>query len=611
MQFENLDLHPDLAKGIADAGYTDCMPVQEAVFGHSFSGRDILAQSQTGTGKTAAFLVSIFNRITKDPEWQRRKALILAPTRELAVQIEEEARMLGAHLGVSMGSFYGGVGYGQQYVMLRNDVQLIIGTPGRILDLLRQGRMKLVDVGFLVIDEADRMFDMGFVDELRNVLRYLPKTGRRQTFLFSATLGLRVKDLAWEYLVEPVEIVIEPEHVTVDLVTQELHHVGSHEKFGLLLGILARDRPKSALIFCNQKNMVEEVARRLKINGIECDYIMGDLPQTRRLAIIDSLKAGRLAILVATDVAARGLDVDGLDLVVNYDVPNEAETYVHRIGRTARAGKAGRAVTLACEKFVYGLPSVEKFIGQRIPVMPFDPELVLEDRSSRMNYRHAREKAGTENSRRRGERLDRHRDPGRPRRRDGADGPEERAPVPRSAPAASGGARKDVRIPSGGVDPVRETGGRLGSGAGDGRTGSVGVPASRVPAGRPSAVPAGHAGEDPYALSQEERMRRYRERFRSGTDSVRPGFGDATAPGAGSGRAGTGPAGEREGRGGGTRTRTVPEGGSVPAREPVVRRDIVSPQSPDVAGNAAGADPGARQGLVARLRALFSRKPAR
>jgi superfamily II DNA/RNA helicase len=341
MEFSELNLHPDLKRGLDDAGYVTCMPVQENVFTHSFSGEDIYAQSQTGTGKTAAFLISIFHRIMSSNELRSRKALILAPTRELAVQIENEARKLGKYLPISTGAFFGGVSYGPQVDKLRADVQIIIGTPGRITDLLQQGKMILNEVGFLVIDEADRMFDMGFIDDLRRLLRYLPQARERQTFLFSATLGLRVKDLAWEYMSTPREISIEPEHVTVELVTQELYHVGNHETFRLLLGILARENPKSALIFCNQKNMVEELARRLQVNGIPCEFIMGDLPQNRRLEIIERLKAGKLAILVATDVAARGLDVDALDLVINYDVPNEAESYVHRIGRTARAGKAG------------------------------------------------------------------------------------------------------------------------------------------------------------------------------------------------------------------------------------------------------------------------------
>jgi ATP-dependent RNA helicase RhlB len=397
MEFQELNLHPDLQRGIDEAGFTTCMPVQEMVFAHSLSGEDIYAQSQTGTGKTAAFLISIMQRIMSDPALRTRKVLILAPTRELAVQIEAETKKLGKHLPITAGAFYGGVSYGPQVDMLRADVQIIVGTPGRIIDLLQQGKMLFKDVGFLVIDEADRMFDMGFIDDLRKLLRYLPPAEKRQTYLFSATLGLRVKDLAWEYMREPKEISIEPEKVTVELVTQELYHVGSHEKLSLLMGLLEREKPESCLVFCNQKFMVEELARRLKVNGFDCEFIMGDLPQARRSEVIERLKAGKIRILVATDVAARGLDVEALELVVNYDVPEDAESYVHRIGRTARAGKAGKAITLACEKFVYGLYSIEKYLGSKIPVLPFDEALLLEDRSSGMRF--SRDRGGEGRSR--------------------------------------------------------------------------------------------------------------------------------------------------------------------------------------------------------------------
>ena len=397
MEFRELNLHPDLQKSIDEAGFTTCMPVQEKVFAHSLAGEDIYAQSQTGTGKTAAFLISIMQRIMTDPEMRTRKALILAPTRELAVQIEAETEKLGKYLPITAGAFFGGVSYGPQVDMLRADVQIIVGTPGRIIDLLQQGKMLFKDVGFLVIDEADRMFDMGFIDDLRKLLRYLPPADRRQTYLFSATLGLRVKDLAWEYMRSPNEISIEPEKVTVELVSQELYHVGSHEKLSLLLGLLERENPKSCLVFCNQKFMVEELARRLKINGFDCEFIMGDLPQSKRLEVIERLKAGRIKLLVATDVAARGLDIDALDLVVNYDVPEDAESYVHRIGRTARAGKSGKAITLACEKFVYGLYAIEKYLGFKIPVVAFGESLLLEDRSRGVRF--SRDRGGEGRSR--------------------------------------------------------------------------------------------------------------------------------------------------------------------------------------------------------------------
>jgi ATP-dependent RNA helicase RhlB len=545
MEYSELTMHPDLARSIVDAGYVTCMPVQAAVFPHAFAGEDIYAQSQTGTGKTAAFLVSIFQRIMEDPQSRHRKVLILAPTRELAVQIEAEARKLAKHLPISMGCFYGGVAYGPQFDMLRDKVQMIIGTPGRIIDLVEQGKMLLRDVGFLVVDEADRMFDMGFIDDLRKLLRYLPPPKERQTYLFSATLNFRIKNLAWEYMDEPKEILIEAETVTVDLVSQELYHVGSDEKFRVLLGLLERDKPKSALIFCNQKFMAEEISRRLGINGYECEYIMGDLPQAKRLQVIERLKAGNLAILVATDVAARGLDVNALDVVVNYDVPMEPESYVHRIGRTARAGAAGKAITLACEKFVYGLPAIEKYIETKIPVFPVTPELFGDDKSSGVRFGHSRDRArtsgdrvgnrgGTHGTGSRGPGYassggDRH---GRPAHDRGDRRPnhaDRGAPRP-SAPPRDGAPRPDAARTSQPRPQTRE-GGRPNGDRPQQNRGPVQQGARAYSPQQPDRqrAPAPRTGSqqsrDPYAISSEERMSRYKEKY-AGPSSGQPATED-------------------------------------------------------------------------------------
>jgi ATP-dependent RNA helicase RhlB len=552
MEFQDLNLHPDLFKGIQEAGFTSCMPVQEMVFAHSLSGRDIYAQSQTGTGKTAAFLISIFQRIMTVPELRTRKVLILAPTRELAVQIEAEAAKLGKYLSVSAGAFYGGVSYGPQVDMLREDVQVIVGTPGRVIDLLQQGKMLLQEVRFLVIDEADRMFDMGFIDDIRKLLRYLPKASDRQTYLFSATLGLRVKDLAWEYMRDPAEISIEPEHVTVDLVTQELYHVGSHEKMSLLLGLLDREKPESCLIFCNQKFMVEELARRLKVNGYDCEYIMGDLPQAKRLEVIERLKAGQVKMLVATDVAARGLDIDALALVVNYDVPEDAESYVHRIGRTARAGKAGKAITLACEKFVYGLYAIEKYLGDKIPVMPFEESLLLADRSSGIRFSHERGGQGRGREERRGG----GRSPSGP---SSSRRPESRRPAP----------RPDGRQPP---RPQARPEGDQGRGQ----------------APRPAPQRQG----DPYAMPEEERMRRYKEKYAA-----------EAGTGGGAPKQGSRPKGQRpaEQKPQGQRPQqNAPRGASRPpiAQNPPQRQ----------APRTQPAVPAKKPGIVDRLKGLFGKK---
>ncbi len=591
MDYSELSMHPDLAKGVEDAGYVSCMPVQAAVFPHAFAGEDIYAQSQTGTGKTAAFLVSIFQRIMSDAPSRHRKVLILAPTRELAAQIEDEARKLGKHLPITIGSFYGGVSYGPQLDMLRDNVQMIIGTPGRIIDLVQQGKMLLRDVGFLVVDEADRMFDMGFIDDLRKLLRYLPPPKDRQTFLFSATLNFRIKNLAWEYMDEPKEIVIEAETVTVDLVTQELYHVGSDEKFKTLLGLLARDKPKSALVFCNQKFMAEEIARRLGINGYECEYIMGDLPQAKRLQVIEKLKAGQLSLLVATDVAARGLDVNGLDLVINYDVPMDPESYVHRIGRTARAGATGKAITLACEKFVYGLPAIEKYIETKIPVCPVTEELFGVDKSSGVRFGHSHDRARPGSDRSGG----RQSYGGRGSR----DGRGERSGPPRSR---SG----DGRGPSDG---------RRGEPRRDHRQGGPGArqDAQRrrpdAPDARRQAVAP---GADPYAVNSEERMRRYKEKYAAG--DRRGGAPAGERPDTGK------PAAERGQRKDGAARRDAagnassPRGGQQPrardrAQAPRQHSSRPAPRqaqgTPNRAENQAGEAAAKKPGLLSRLKRLL------
>jgi ATP-dependent RNA helicase RhlB len=363
------------------------MPVQEQVLSSAFGGQDLYVQSQTGTGKTAAYLIVIFQRLLSEPLIHGKKAIIMVPTRELAVQVEEEAKQLGKYLPFVVGSFYGGVGYGQQQQLLRDNAQILVGTPGRVLDLNSSGYMNLMDIAFLVLDEADRMFDMGFYPDLRKLIKVVPPADKRQTMLFSATLNAWVKNLAWEYTKSPREIEIKPETVTVDEVEQILYHVHSDDKMKFLLGILERENPESAIIFCNTKRYTEIVAKRLEINGIACEFIMGDLPQFKRLKIIEDLKAGKTRFLVATDVAARGLDVDDLAMVINYDLPVEAENYVHRIGRTARAGKTGKAVSLASEQDVYELPAIERYIGKKIPAAYADESLMGKDKSAGMRLR--------------------------------------------------------------------------------------------------------------------------------------------------------------------------------------------------------------------------------
>jgi len=382
MKFTEFNFSDKVLEGIQKAGFTECMPVQAEVFQHGLNAKqDVTVQSRTGTGKTAAFLLTIFELFTRHPE-KEHKALIIAPTRELAVQIEQEAKLLGKDLPYKIGSFYGGVGYKDQDRMLKEGVDIIIGTPGRLLDYAQSKKLPLHAVDILVIDEADRLFDMGFLPDLKKMMRQLVKPEQRQTMLFSATLGTRVAQLAWEYMNKAQEIVIDNDRVTVDEITQELYHTSNHEKMQLLLGLLKREEPDNALIFSNTKDMAVKLAKRLTMNGYQAEYIMGDLPQNKRQAIINRIKEGNLEILVATDVAARGLHINDLDLVINYDIPEDPENYVHRIGRTARAGKSGKAISLACEKYVYGLEAIHEFIGIKIPTEWADESLLTaEDKS--------------------------------------------------------------------------------------------------------------------------------------------------------------------------------------------------------------------------------------
>ncbi len=386
MKFTDFEFNEDILKGIKDAGFTDCMPVQAETFQTINQNRDVFAQSQTGTGKTAAFLISIYQMLLEDKHFKGRKALIVVPTRELAVQIEKEAEVLGKYLDFRVGSFYGGVGYNQQEDMLEQGVDILIGTPGRLIDFSKSGKIRFSEMGILVIDEADRLFDMGFLPDLRSMLTKMAPADERRTMLFSATLSAKVGNLAWEYMNNPGEIVIEPEQVTVEAIQQELFHVGADEKMKVLLGLFEREKPETAIVFANTKHTSYEVAKRLEHNGYAARCLMGDLPQKKRLKIVEDTKEGKVRFLVATDVAARGLHINDLSMVVNYDVPSDAESYVHRIGRTARAGKTGKAYTLACEKFVYGLPAIEKLIGQKIPVSWVDEDLMVEDKSAGMRF---------------------------------------------------------------------------------------------------------------------------------------------------------------------------------------------------------------------------------
>ncbi|HPX90972.1 MAG TPA: DEAD/DEAH box helicase, partial [Spirochaetota bacterium] len=309
MKFIELGLDEKLLKGIESAGFKDCTEVQEETFKHSLKGKDVLVQSQTGTGKTAAFLITIFQMLLARDDFKNRKALILAPTRELVLQIEKESKILGTFTDLKTASFFGGIGYDKQEEALREGVDIVIATPGRLLDFAQSGKILFSDFSILVIDEADRMFDMGFYPDIKMILRKLPPSSRRLSMLFSATLSTRVKNLAWEFMNEAIEINMSGDQITVDKIRQTLYHIGTNEKMKLLLGLLKKHNPGNVLIFANTKHEVVRIAASLTANGYNCNYIIGDLPQKKRMRIIEDIKSGKLKYLVATDVAARGLHI--------------------------------------------------------------------------------------------------------------------------------------------------------------------------------------------------------------------------------------------------------------------------------------------------------------
>jgi ATP-dependent RNA helicase RhlB len=382
MEFSELDLPHEVIQGIEHSGFKTCTPVQEAVLPRAIRGEDVAAQAQTGTGKTAAFLISLFTRMVRNPVMDlgnSPQALIIAPTRELADQIFHEAERLGKFTGFRSLAVYGGIDYDKQRQALAGGVDVLIGTPGRLIDYFKQHVYSLKKTRYLIIDEADRMFDMGFIDDLRYLLKKLPDYTKRQSMLFSATLSYRVMELAYEHMNLPEKISITPEQVTVEKVEQVLYHVGKHEKVPLLLGLLAREAPARALIFVNTRRAADMVVERLNRNNWKAQAITGDIEQKKRLRILSDFKEGRLAILVATDVASRGIDVKDVTHVFNYDLPQDAEDYVHRIGRTGRAGATGKALSLACEEYVFSLESIEQYIGQKIPVDWADESLFVKE----------------------------------------------------------------------------------------------------------------------------------------------------------------------------------------------------------------------------------------
>jgi ATP-dependent RNA helicase RhlB len=383
LTFSALGLVEPLMRGIDEAGFTRCTPIQAQTLPHALTGRDVAGQAQTGTGKTAAFLVALFQNLLAHPAPPTRgataiRALVIAPTRELAVQIHHDAMLLGRNTGLRIAVVFGGVDYEKQRRDLEGGVDVLIGTPGRIIDYYKQHVFELRETQAVVLDEADRMFDLGFIADIRYMLRRLPPPDRRQSMLFSATLSQRVLELAYEHMNEPVLVRIEPEKITADRVRQTIYYPAMEEKIPLLVGLMRRMDPHRTMVFVNTKRMAERLEDVLRANGIDAQALSGDVPQKKRLRFLQDFHDGKLAVLIATDVASRGLHIPEVSHVFNFDLPQDCADYVHRIGRTARAGAEGDAISFACEEYAVALPDIEKFIGRKIPYEPIGADLLPE-----------------------------------------------------------------------------------------------------------------------------------------------------------------------------------------------------------------------------------------
>jgi len=379
--FASLGLKPQVMEGIRQAGFVTCTPIQAQTLPIALAGRDVAGQAQTGTGKTAAFLVALYQALLTRPAPPGRsatsiRALIVAPTRELAVQIHRDALTLGAHTGLRHMVVFGGIDYEKQRTQLSEGCEVLIGTPGRLIDYFKQRVFDLKHAQVAVLDEADRMFDLGFIADIRYLLRRLPPPERRQSMLFSATLSHRVLELAYEHMNNPELVRVEPDKMTVDEVRQLMYYPSMEEKVPLLIGLLHQSEAHRTMVFVNTKRSAERLEAVLRANGFHAQALSGDVPQNKRLRFLRDFHDGRLAVLIATDVASRGLHIPDVSHVFNFDLPQDAPDYVHRIGRTARAGAEGDAISFACEEYAVSLPDIESYVGHKIPFAPITPDLL-------------------------------------------------------------------------------------------------------------------------------------------------------------------------------------------------------------------------------------------
>jgi len=370
-RFHDIDLPDEIMHAIDDLEFKYCTPIQAEILPLTLDGKDMAGKAQTGTGKTAAFLLGIFTQFFRKakgrPELGRPRALILAPTRELAMQIRDDAEKLGKYTPCRTVAVYGGIDYDKQRRLFDDPVDIVVATPGRLIDFVQQNVISLQDVQTLVIDEADRMLDMGFIPDVRRIVYKTPPKEKRQTLLFSATLDDEVMRLASAWMVDPGKIEIEPDHTATELVDQRVYLVTDKEKFPLLYNILKKEvHSSSALIFTNRRDQAERLADALYRYGLDCEMLSGAVAQNKRQRIIADFKSGRCKLVVATDVAGRGIHVDDITHVVNFNIPERPDDYVHRIGRTGRAGKKGISVTFACERESFELPAIEELLGERL-----------------------------------------------------------------------------------------------------------------------------------------------------------------------------------------------------------------------------------------------------
>ena len=382
-RFHDLGLHQRLMRSIYDLGWQYCTPIQGEILPGTLKGKDMAGRAQTGTGKTAAFLISIINHCLNNPLPKQSvgcpRALIIAPTRELAMQIGLDSEGLNKHTGLRTVVLYGGMDYNKQQRDLEDDiVDIVVATPGRLLDFAQKNVVKLGFTEIMVIDEADRMLDMGFIPDVRRIIYKTPPKEKRQTVLFSATLSDDVMRLAAAWMVDPERIDIEPEHVAVDTVDQKVFVVTDDQKFQLLYNIIKNDNPDRILIFTNRRDQAERLSEDLDRYGHKCEMLSGAVTQKKRMRILEEFKQGKVKVLVATDVAGRGIHVDGLSHVVNFNIPENPDDYVHRIGRTGRAGAEGQSITFACEMESFELPKIEELLGMELKCLMPTEEMLEE-----------------------------------------------------------------------------------------------------------------------------------------------------------------------------------------------------------------------------------------